>query len=121
MNKAKKGKTRENIAKHELEAEGYWVGFKSYTMRLGPIFKGIDLFGLFDLLAIRGDHWRFISVKHRKSGDVSENRKAILNFIEQHALHNMSFELWIWHEPRTVGRGKNKKFVKAHWIKEVLG
>jgi Holliday junction resolvase-like predicted endonuclease len=115
MNRARKGYRKEYLAKKEIEKEGYTLLFKSQRIRFGRID-----FGPFDLVAIRGDHWRFISVKHRTSGDIAENRKAILSFMETHALHNMSFELWIWHAPRYAGRGKNKEWVHAHWAKEVL-
>ena len=126
INKAKKGQTKEKMARDELSKEGHFIAFKSIRFRFGCI----DFAGLFDIVAIKffkniGDNnsiWRFISCKHfGKSNNYLPHQKEIREFKEQSGLTgNFYFELWIWHHPKYEGRGENKKWVQGHWDKKIL-
>jgi len=128
VNTHKKGQSKELLCQKELEANGWNVVFRSYTIKMGPIFKGIDFADLFDVVAIKDFTWRFISVKNdgkmRKEGNA--HILDIKNFREKHmapahsSCVGFSTELWIWFPPGWKGRGKNKKFEPAHWIKTTI-
>lgn len=119
INTKKKGQRKELLAQKELEKEGWRVIFKSMTVKLGPLFKGIDVADLFDLIAIKGMLWKFISVKHYSSAQTKypEHQSDIRKFMVDHGVEGMSFELWIWHKPMWRGRGKNKAWQTAHFEK----
>jgi hypothetical protein len=118
----KKGQNKELRCQKALEAEGWTVGFRSMTVKFGPIYKGLDLFDLFDLLAVRQEpmrgfevpapHWLFVSVKTYGPGHgrFAEHQRLIQKFKEDYALHNMTFELWLYHKPGYEGRGKKRAY-----------
>lgn len=119
INTKKKGQRKELLAQKDLEKDGWRVIFKSMTVKLGPMFKGIDVADLFDLIAIKGTLWKFVSVKHYGSAQTKypEHQSEIRKFMVDHGLEGMSFELWIWHKPMWRGRGKNKAWQTAHFEK----
>ena len=132
VNKAKKGYTKEKRARDELKEDRHFIAFKSIRWRFGCI----DFAALFDIVAIKffkeidkaqiphtGSNWRFISVKHfgKKYNNYLPHQKEIKEFKKNCNLKgNFSFELWIWHHPKWVGRGKNKHWEEGHWDKKVL-
>jgi Holliday junction resolvase-like predicted endonuclease len=71
VNKYQKGNRRELEARKMLEEQGYLVDKKPRTKWHSP-----DLFGMFDLLAIKGDECLLIQVKSNKS-DFYKSRKAL--------------------------------------------
>lgn len=119
LNTKKKGQRKELLAQKELENEGWRVIFKSMTVKLGPMFVGIDIGDLFDIIAIKNSFWRFVSVKHYSSAQTKypQHQSEIRKFMVDHGVEGMSFELWIWHKPMWRGRGKNKVWNTAHFEK----
>ncbi len=113
----KKGQAKELLCKKELEKEGWNVVFRSYTIKMGPIYKGIDFASIFDVIAIKGMEWKFVSVKHYGSAQTKypEHQSEIRKFSVEHGLNGMLFELWLWHPSKWIGRGKNKKWENAHF------
>lgn len=116
----KKGQAKELLCKKELEKEGFIVVFKSCTVKRGPCFIGLDFADLFDVVAIKNGLkkiWKFISVKHYGSAQTKypQHQEEIRKFKRDYGTINMDFELWLWHKPRWVGRGKNKKWDTAHF------
>jgi len=117
INKARKGQRKELLARKQLEEEGCRVLFKSQRTRFGPI----DFAHLFDIVAVGFSTWRFVSCKHYgKSGKYAQHQRDILHFAEEYFLEKMIAELWIWHRPAWVGRGKNKKWVRGYFEKIVI-
>lgn len=92
------------------------------TVKLGPMFRGIDVADIFDVIAVKGTSWKFVSVKHYGSAQTKypEHQSDIRKFMVDHGLAGMSFELWIWHKPMWRGRGKNKKWNDAHFEKILI-
>jgi hypothetical protein len=120
LNTKKKGQRKELFAQKVLESEGWTVGFKSHTIKLGPIFKGYDFFDLFDVVAVREKEWKLVSVKHYSTAQTKypDHQDKIREFALLHGIFpSMSFELWLWHKPAWRGRGKNKKWIEAHFEK----
>jgi len=115
VNTHKKGQSKELLCQKELEKDGWRVVFRSRTIKQGPIFMGIDIADLFDIVALNEGKWRFISVKH-KSSYRKEHLELINDFRRMHGCQHMSFECWVWHPNKWEGRGKNKKWVKSHWL-----
>ena len=131
----KKGQAKELLCKKELEKEGWTVVFKSCTVKRGPCFVGLDFADLFDLVGVKTEllrndiglnqtlgFWKFVSVKHYSSAQTKypQHQEDIRKFKEKYILFGMSFELWLWHKPRWTGRGKNKKWVNAHFERIVI-
>lgn len=117
MNTAKKGQKKEYKARKELEAEGWFIAFKSIRNRFGCI----DYSNLFDVVAYLGKNRKFISLKHfGKSNYHLQHQKEIKDFKEEYGYEGESYELWIWKSPRWEGRGKNKKWFKGDFIKLIL-
>jgi hypothetical protein len=113
-----KGQKKETMCAHSLVSEGYWIVFKSCTVKRGPFFVGLDFADCIDVIGVRGYDWIFVSCTY--AGHESDHRKAILEFKTKHYLTGMSFQLWVWHKPRWRGRGKAKHFEQAHWDKEEI-
>lgn len=108
----KKGQSKELLCAKTLQAEGYSIFFRSFTVRQGPIFRAYDFANIFDVIA--GDPisgvWRFISVKHYDSDGGVPHREAIRKFAETYGKEGMSFEIWRWKKPAYYGRGKERKW-----------
>ena len=109
-NKKRMGK-KDNIlkAKLELEKKGFKIFF---TLKNDPIFS------LFDMIACgnrRG--MKFVQVK-------TNNKPKLNPFIEFREFLGfedfVSIEIWIWHNPRWKGRGKNKHYAEACWEKIII-
>ena len=117
LNTKKKGQRKELLAQKELEKEGWRVIFRSYTIKMGPIWRGIDMADLYDLVAISDRAWRFISIKHYSSAQTKypEHQQQIKEFAYRHGLDGMIFELWLWHKPAWRGRGESKHWEEAHF------
>ncbi len=115
MNRAKKGYRKEYLARLELEKEGWKTLFKSQRIRFGRI----DFAELFDIISVKENTWRFISVKHYSSAQTKYpmHQNQIKEFLSKHGLGGMIFELWLWHKPAWRGRGKNKHWQEAHFEK----
>ena len=117
-----KGASKELLAKHELEHDGWRVIFKSCTVKRGNFFVGLDVADLFDLIAIHDDPpaWKFISVKNWADGRKHpQHRDEIFAFKVKYGLVGMAFELWLWFPSRYRGRGKNKHWEIARWEKTI--
>ena len=122
LNKKKKGARKELLCQKELEREGWRVIFKSMTVKLGPMFRGIDVADIFDVIAVKNTQWKFVSVKHYSSAQTKypAHQSELRKFMVDHGLNGMSFELWIWHKPAWRGRGKNKEWINAHFEKIII-
>lgn len=132
INTKKKGQRKELLCSKELEASGWRVVFRGVTVKQGPIFKGHDFADCIDVVAVKqlpyltylgerittGIVWVFISCTHR--GHISEKKTALKEFADVFRLPLMSFEVWAWDKARWVGRGKNKYWKPANWIKEAV-
>jgi len=113
-----KGQKKELLCAHDLEADGYRVVFKSCTVKRGPMFVGLDFADLFDVVAVKGTTWKFVSCKHHGSGAIYEDIPLIEKFVAEHGNKAyQSFEMWIWNKACYRGRGKYKKWEQAHWEK----
>ena len=122
VNKAKKGQHREYIARKELEADGWFIAFKSIRNRFGCI----DFANLFDIVAYKTKHVAFfnrkyISCKHFGQGNYHQEHQAeIRKFKNENCKQGETYELWLWCERKWVGKGKDKKHIKAHWKKVII-
>lgn len=109
-----KGYRKEKLARDQLKSEGWNVIFKSVRFRFGCI----DVAQLFDIVAVKGHIWLFVSVKHLNSGNYYLQHQAeIKRFKEDYGLEGMEFMLWLWSKGHYSGRGKNKVWREAEWIK----
>lgn len=88
MNKYQKGNRRELEARKQLEKEGYLVDKKPRTK-----FHSPDLFGMFDLIAIKDKEVRLVQVKSNRS-DFYKSRKEIRAWMESNNC-NLICEIWL--------------------------
>ena len=117
MNTAKKGQKKEYKARKWLEADGWFIVFKSIRNRFGCI----DMANLFDVVAYKGKNRKFISLKHfGKSNYYLQHQEEIKAFKKEYGYEGESYELWLHKSPRWEGRGKNKKWFKGDFIKLIL-
>jgi len=117
MNTSRKGYLKEARAKKELEADGWTTVFQSVRTR----WATYDFADIFDGVFVRGKEQLFVSNKHfGKSNYYLQHQEEIKEFKNKHGLPNQIFALWIWKSARWIGRGKNKSWVKAEWIKIIL-
>ena len=100
MNTYQKGNRRELEARKQLEAQGYLVERKNRSKYASP-----DLFGVFDLLAIKGGEVLLIQVKSNRS-DFYKSRKQISDWIKQTGI-TVQCQLWL--------KENNKQ-----WRKEII-
>jgi Holliday junction resolvase len=83
-----KGYRSELEAKKLLEKAGYDV----YKPQKTRMFGAQDMFGLFDIAAIKGDELRFIQVKTNST----QGMKGVIEYYAKaHLIPNVSFELWV--------------------------
>jgi len=114
---AKKGQRKEYKARKELEADGWFIAFKSIRNRMGCIDFGHE----FDIVSYRGKERKYISCKHfGKSNYYLQHQEEIREFKKEYGLPIESYELWIWESPRWRGRGKNKSWFVGGWIKLII-
>ena len=117
MISSKKGYRREYFARKELIADGWDVVFKSVRYRYGTI----DYAKLFDICCYKGQERKFISCKHfGNSNYYLPHQEDIKKFKDKYGKEGESYELWEWKDSRWEGRGINKKWRKAEWIKIIL-
>jgi len=88
MNTYQKGNRRELEARKILESQGYLVDRKNRSKYASP-----DLFGMFDLLAIRACEVLLVQVKSNKS-DFYKARKEIRAWKEQTGT-TVQCQLWL--------------------------
>lgn len=117
VNTKQKGQRKELMVEEEMHAEGRTVVFRSFTIKRGPIYIGVDFADLFDVVAVRGRNYSFISSKHGTHGENSQHFRDIQAYAEISGWEYASFEIWCWQASRWTGRGKNKRWVTAHWDK----
>ena len=92
MNTVGKGKRKEKLCADELRAKGY-LTWKTIRHR----FLNVDLFGLFDVVALASDgsHLLFIQVKtNRVENEVRDKVRAL------RMPSGCRKEIWIWKERR---------------------
>jgi hypothetical protein len=120
---AKKGYSKEKLARDLLKAQGWQIMFKSIRWRFGTF----DFGELFDIVAYKGTtEWvqagvfpagvyrKYISVKHLgDSNRYLAHQNAISEFQDRFGLEGESYELWLWDKPRWKGRGTNKTWHKG--------
>jgi len=117
MSNVKKGQSKELLCRKDLEKDGWTIIFKSIRTR----WKSYDLANLFDVVAIKKEWWKFVSVKNYASfKNLPKHQEEIRDFAREHGLFGMVFELWLWSKARYVGRGKNKHWQEAKWVKKVI-
>lgn len=136
MNTKQKGQKKELLCAKKLASEGYFIAFRSFTVKRGPCFVGVDFADTFDVVGIKSvpvyspwstqkpefyrPHWKFVSCSF--SSHRAEKVTAVEEFRKKYALQSllpknglMEFEVWLWNKARFRGRGKDKYFDQAHW------
>jgi len=101
-----KGSRTERRAKKELELCGWNVYRVPGAIRFN---KGVDLFGLWDLLALKDKQRKWIQCKTNKW----VNLRPFQAFKREYGNEYDSFEIWTWYEP-----GKSKTW--KGWRKQTL-
>jgi hypothetical protein len=117
-NKAK-GQKKEALCSKVLVSEGYWIVFKSCTVKRGPFWVGLDFADCIDVIGVRivkVPEWMFVSCTY--VSHAAERRGTIKKFADEYRMPGMVFQLWVWHPAKWCGRGKAKHFESAHWVKE---
>jgi len=89
VNKSEKGARNEAKAKKELLEDGYEV---ESVKRLK--YGRTDFFGLFDVIAINGEHVRLIQVKSNRR-ESRKDRERIRRF---RCPNSCSKEVWVMHD-----------------------
>lgn len=89
MNTREKGRRQEFKCRDALLAEGYSV---EVTKMPSKWQEQQDLFGLWDVMAVRGDQVRFIQVKSNQGASVAKQRAMA----EWECPPNCSKEVWIY-------------------------
>jgi len=108
MSTKSRGNKGENIVKKMLEAEGYLVDSKPNVR-----FHSPDLFGMFDLVAIKGINVRWIQVKYEKKySHFYTARKEIVKFMEENQL-DINVEVWGYDKSRK--RWRKEGWVMGEW------
>lgn len=117
MNKARKGYSKEYLARKELEADGWLIPFKSIRTR----WATFDFANLFDLVAYKQQQRKYVSCKHLGNGNYYlQHQQDIVNFANVFGKPNESYELWLWSHPQWHGRGQNKVWSSGFFIKKIL-
>jgi len=118
MNTARKGYLKEYECAKALEGDGWVIVFAAKRTAYN---KKVD-FGItntpqtFDIVAIKGRRWKFISVKTTKNyNNYLPVQLAIQEFKRRHGFDGAEFELRIYRNSAWRGRGNKKKYVKGHW------
>jgi hypothetical protein len=124
-NTKKLGQKKELLCANELKKRGWFIAFRSTTVKRGPFWVGLDFGDCVDVVALtrRTEHcasvWKFVSctfASHR-----SEKIAALTEFaLEFGGICGHEFEVWVWHKGKWSGRGSNKHFEPAHWEVVVL-
>ena len=83
-----KGNRNELIAKKILIDDGWLVEQKNWSK-----WRGKDFFGLFDIVAIKGEFIKWIQIKSNRS-DFYKVRKQIKNWLIENNLE-MNTEIWL--------------------------
>lgn len=102
-----KGNRNQRKAITELEEDGWLVGV---VERTGKFIKEKDLFGLFDILALKEGFIRMIQIKTNSTGGML---KRIKSFSNEHDHNKLSSELWVWKDYKgwiKYGKGKKGRF-----------
>jgi len=131
MNKARKGYSKEKLAREQLVKDGWFIAFRSIRYRFGTI----DFGQCFDIVAYKpafqsddggfthrviGER-KYISCKHFGNGNYYlPHQEELKQFKEKYGHPGESYELWIWKSPRWQGRGANKVFINGEWIKIII-
>lgn len=133
MNTKQKGARKELLCAKELASRGYFIAFRSFTVKRGPCFVGVDFGDCIDVVALKSSiipatsdipgykeiGWRFISCSY--ASHRSEKIKALTSFKEKYEIFpGMVFEVWLWTPARYRGRGAKKHFEQAKWEKIVV-
>jgi len=101
MNTYQKGNRRELEARKILESEGWLVERKNRSKWASP-----DLFGVFDLLAVKGSQALLIQVKSNKS-DFYKARKEITTWRKESGV-TLKCQLWL--------KQNNKQWIKHTFL-----
>ncbi|MBL7150191.1 MAG: hypothetical protein ISS84_00985 [Candidatus Pacebacteria bacterium] len=64
-------------------------------------FKQTDIFGIIDLLALKGKKQKNIQLTTLPN--ISTRRKKITNFLKKNKVE-MTVEIWAWHSPKKIFR-----------------
>jgi len=92
MNTRRKGRRNEYRCKEALESDGWKVLLTPPPARFK---KEQDLFGLFDMIAVKGKEIRFIQVKTNRDGTGVQWKQEA----KQYSLITAScVEIWIYHD-----------------------
>lgn len=90
VNQKAKGKRIERKAEERLSRHDFKVE-KPVEKKYGRT----DFFGLFDIIAIRGDCIKFIQVKSNQARQLEEYKKKTKEFLDT---EKFDVEYWIWHD-----------------------
>ena len=76
---------------------------KGWITWFGPKikFKQTDIFGIIDLLALKGKKQKNIQLTTLPN--ISTRRKKITNFLKKNKVE-MTVEIWAWHSPKKIFR-----------------
>jgi len=105
INKVNKGYRIEKRCQDELQEEGY-ITWKTIRVK----FQSLDLFGLFDVLALSDDgtHLRFIQCKSGYCPNKVKEQIRDLNMPD-----TAIKEVWQWFDARGTGK-------QSGWLKEII-
>lgn len=122
MNTKQKGQRKETLCANELKKDGYFIAFKSCTVKRGPFFVGLDFGDIFDVIGIKYQDWRFVSCSFasHKTEKIDAVKDFKFHYSDSSIEETVSFEVWLWTPARYRGRGKNKHWETAKWEKIVV-
>jgi Holliday junction resolvase-like predicted endonuclease len=92
MNAVSKGRRKEKLCADELRAKGY-LTWKTIRHR----FLNVDLFGLFDVVALAGDGSHLVFVQVKSNRPDKKARDAIMALKMPSTCRK---EIWIWKDRR---------------------
>jgi|TARA_Y100000296_G_C5176278_1_gene260267 Holliday junction resolvase len=101
MNTRQKGRIQEYKLANFLKSQGFFVYRVPGTMKFN---KQVDIFGMFDILAMKDGFVRLIQVKSNRKPTTIQLRKLVA-FKNEHCAENIQLE---WHIYWNRGKRKNK-------------
>ena len=111
VNTWRKGLRVQGMFRNRMQAEGYSMLFESHSNQ----WHTVD-FACFDLVAVKGKDWWFVSCKGDSAGsNYLPHKDEIRRWVDDHGMPEARHSLAIWRERRWEGRGDKKAWVESHW------
>lgn len=89
INAVAKGQRREKSVADELREKGYIIGHKTIRVK----YQNLDLFKLFDVMALSGDGSHLLFVQSKSNRCDNKTRDAIRNLKMPDSCRK---EIWVW-------------------------